>query len=126
MTLLSKSAQLVTFAVVASVAGVAFAADKISLSCSGTLASKESSFESMPISNQSLVIDFAQGTVKGSMGNFSIIKVSDNSVAFKANDPTISGYVDRVTGSASVVAWKDQTHVLYHYQLTCRPAQPLF
>ena len=126
MSLVSKGAQLLSLAFLTVHAGMAFAASKISLSCSGTLATKESQFEDMPISNQSLIIDFDEGTVKGSLGSFSISKVSENSVAFRANDPTISGYVDRVTGSASVVAWLDKTHVAYHYQLTCRTATPLF
>ena len=122
---------LLCSAVLMSVAGSAWAADKITLSCSGTLASKESNFEGMPVGDQSLVIDLDQGSVTGSLGDFTIFKVSETSIAFTAEprDPkvqSIIGGVDRVSGFASLAARLDDTHLLYVYQLNCKLANPLF
>jgi hypothetical protein len=109
----------------------AHAAEKISLSCSGTFASKETGFENTPSLNQSLLIDLDQGVVTGSPGEYEIFKVSETSIAFRAqsSDPTVRsivGGVDRVSGAASVTAWLDDSHVRYIYQLNCKRTNPLF
>jgi hypothetical protein len=46
-----------SFAVLVSLAGIACAANKIALSCTGTIASKETAFEQAPISPVSLLVD---------------------------------------------------------------------
>jgi hypothetical protein len=65
-----------SFAVLVSLAGIACAANKIALSCTGTIASKETAFEQAPISPVSLL-------VTGSLGTFTILKVSETSIAFR-------------------------------------------
>lgn len=120
-----------SFAILASAADLAHGAEKISLSCSGTFASKETRFKNTPSLNQSLVIDFDRGIVTGSLGDYTIFKVSETSVAFRAesDDPqikTIVGGVDRVSGAASVTAWLDDSQIRYVYQLDCKRTNPLF
>jgi|GEM_PF-5913506 hypothetical protein len=72
-----------SFAVLVSLAGIARAANKIALSCTGTIASKETAFEQAPISPVSLLVDLDLGTVTGSLGTFTILKVSETSIAFR-------------------------------------------
>ena len=119
-----------SFAVLVSLAGIACAANKIALSCTGTIASKETAFEQAPISPVSLLVDLDLGTVTGSLGTFTILKVSETSIAFRGAESSgvrrIVGGVDRVSGSAGLTAWLDDTHILYNYQLNWRRANPLF
>ena len=107
--------------------GVSYAADKIALTCSGTMVSagiKE------PAPNQSLVVDLDRGIVTiGSIGQLSIVKRTENSVSFKGSSEdgqTVwQGDVDRFSGFAVVSVWRNK-EILLHYQLNCRRPEPLF
>jgi hypothetical protein len=113
----------------APVVGLAFAADKIILSCTqGTFWSKTTNFEAKAIPAQSLVIDFDRKTVTGSFGDFSITSITDTHVLFSdQGEPPHRGQLDRVSGSASIsslsVAARETS---FSYELSCKPAKPLF
>ena len=79
---------------------------------------------------QSLVIDLDRGTVTiGSIGELSIVKRTDLSVAFKGSSGdgqwTWQGDIDRFSGLATLTVWHYK-EVVVHYNLTCRRPEPLF
>jgi hypothetical protein len=107
------------------------ATERITLRCAGNFASKETKFDQVESPNQSLIIDFDQGSVTGSLGTFQISNVSETSIEFRAESRNpkiqkITGGVDRVSGAGNVMAWIDNNHLAYFYDLNCTRAKPLF
>ena len=85
--------------------GVSYAAEKIILACSGTVTVNAG--PRGPASPMSLVIDLDQQTVTTNLGDFSITKLTDNSVEFekrRSQDSFLEkmGRLDRISGSADV------------------------
>ena len=120
---LSLTALLVLFP------GIASAADKITLNCSGTVADPEK-FEVTPAPAESFVIDLDKGAVSTSLlGSFSITKRTEDRIDFKAESGQPGeftvGSVSRVTGVATVVAWRDD-EMLWNYSFKCKRADRLF
>jgi hypothetical protein len=107
--------------------GVACAADKIALNCSGTMVAGGNKGTAP---NQSLVIDLDRGIVRiASIGELSITKLTENSVSFQGKSEdgqTVwRGDVDRFSGLTVVTVWR-HNEVLVNYNLTCRRPEPLF
>ena len=109
--------------------GIACAADKITLNCSGTVADPEK-FEVTPAPAESFVIDLDKGEVSTSLlGSFSIIKRTEHRIEFKAESrqpgELTVGSVSRLTGVATVTAWRED-EMLWNYSFKCKRADPLF
>ena len=122
---------LLSLAAIVSVAGLACAANKVSLSCAATYASKESQFQERPMPAGGLVIDFDRGTVASLFGSFFITNVTETHVGFEApaRDPKVrptEGLLDRHSGSGNVIAWRDANTMLYVIRFACKRADPLF
>ena len=119
---------LLIFAPLVSAAGSASAVDKVALTCTGKFASHESNFKDVPINDHYLLIDVDQGTVSGSLGNFSISKVSENWVEFStpAGDPRpTEGSLNRISGKVTVTAYRGKGDIDYVYALNCKRATPV-
>ncbi len=106
-----------------------YAADKIILACSVTVTVNAG--PRGPASPMSLVIDLDQQTVTTNLGDFSITKLTDNSVEFekrRSQDSFLEkmGRLDRISGSADVWDWSGGMGAQYQYQLTCKRAKPVF
>lgn len=122
-----------TLAMVAS-AGIAVAADPIHLTCSGKMWATEHKVFGQPLDGQSLIIDLDRETVSGSFGNFTIFRVTDSEVVFRApfvedgqTTGVMTGGVDRISGRLSLNASRDGgASFILVYQMDCRPAKPLF
>lgn len=119
---------LLSFAVLVSVAGLACAANTITLNCTGTLWSEATDFKDKSIPPQSLFINFDRKTVTGGFGDFSITGVTSTHVMFEAppsreGELPIKGHVDRVTGSASIYALRsDGNGMVWSHTLSCNRA----
>jgi hypothetical protein len=107
-------------------------AEKITLNCSGTQSSPNSSDQ--PITSFSLVIDQQEKAVTPlregvSMGRtFPIVEQTDSVVRFRlvAEDgQTVVGVIDRVSGLTTVSSSSAGT-VLWTYNLKCERAKPIF
>ena len=117
--------------------GVALAADKIALTCSGF--SWRDDYSKQVSANETLVIDLDRGTVTGSIYHhgFSITEVTDDHINFCSRSGATCdhnlkgsgwlGSVNRVTGKTLLNQWwgTDLLPVL-RYVLTCKQAKPLF
>jgi hypothetical protein len=98
VNLMSKVAQLVfLLPALALVPGDACAADKIALTCSGTVASKGAK-KTLP--RIALVIDQDQKKVTGALGMFSITESTDSFTWFRGAEG--GGMIDRNSGAATV------------------------
>jgi len=124
---LSKFGLIALVTVLTLLTGLSYAADKIALTCSGTILSAGTK---EPAPNQSLVIDLDRGIVKfGSIGELAIVKRTETSVYFNGNSEdgqtAWQGDIDRFSGVAVVSVWRNDK-ILLHYQLSCRRPEPLF
>ena len=124
---MSKFGLIALATVLTLLTGLSYAADKIALTCSGTMVASGTK-ETAP--SQSLLIDLDRGIVTiGSIGKLSITKRTENSVSFEGkteDGQTVwRGDVDRFSGLAVVSVWRNKK-VLVNYNLTCRRPEPLF
>jgi len=102
--ILSKIGPIALFISLTLLTGLGYAADKIALTCSGTLWIKGSG--QGDLQGQSIIIDPDQGIVTmGYMGNFPITGSTETNVGFKGSfedGDILSGWLDRYSGSAVV------------------------
>jgi hypothetical protein len=106
----------------------ASASDKITLACSGTLWTKDTGGQDIPIPSASFVIDLDGGTVTSSIGAFSIDKTTENLIGFIAPQQDglpWQGSVDRFTGHVSVMQGTNR-QVIMVYNLNCKRANAIF
>jgi len=125
--ILSKTGLLGLTTVLTLLTGLGYAADKIALTCSGTMVSAG---VKKPAPNQSLVVDLDRGIVTiESIGELSIVTRTESSVSFKGRSEdgqtAWQGDIDRFSGVAVVSVWRNN-EMLLHYQLSCRRPEPLF
>jgi len=116
VSLMSKVAQLVfLLPALALVPDVACAADKIALTCSGTVSSKG---YKKPVPGIALTIDQNRKKVTGALGQFSITESTDSFTWFRGAGG--GGMIDRKSGLATVseAFGADQKN----YQLICKQA----
>jgi hypothetical protein len=107
--------------------GASYAADKIVLTCSGTTWVKGQTVQ-VPLPSQSLVIDPNQGTVTGTFGVLSISKSTESKISLEGiakNGNPVFGSIDRYSGFTVVSTWRNK-EMVGTYNLTCKPATPLF
>ena len=90
----------------------AFGADRIALTCSGTVSSKGNE---KPVPSLTLVIDLNQSKVSGALGQFSITESTESTIWFRGADG--GGMIDRRSGLANV---NEPFGTPKNYQLTCR------
>ena len=124
---MSKFGLIALVTVLTLLSGVSYAADKIALTCSGTMVSAGIK---KPAPNQSLVVDLDRGIVTiESIGELSIVTRTESSVSFKGRSEdgqtAWQGDIDRFSGLAVVSVWRND-EILLHYQLSCRRPEPLF
>jgi hypothetical protein len=115
--LVSKVGQLVfVLPALALVSDDACAADKIALTCSGTVSSKSKGYDK-PFPSTALIIDLDQKKVTGALGEFSITESTERSIWFRGADG--GGMIDRNSGHAIVreAFGTDRRS----YELTCKP-----
>jgi hypothetical protein len=112
--------------------GASYAADKITLICSGTRSIFGDFGGSMNPVNTSLVIDLDKGVVSGLYGcsdpscSFAITEVTETLIKFKTEDDTMKmhwGEVNRITGDLSVI--DSDVYSATTYSGTCKPANAL-
>ena len=110
-------------------AGYAQAADPIDLSCSGTVVHRSDRTE--PVANVSLVVNLDENTVTFEIVT-DITSIDDNSVSFigTGDHIAVNGWIDRVTGAASVYLKTFEANGEYilddNYELVCRVPKRLF
>jgi len=98
----------------------AYAADKLALSCVATDHFRPND----PAGHMSLIVDLGQRTVSTVHGVFPISKVTDNLVWFDDRSNSIGGWsgnIDSISGVGRI--WHGGGT---QYELTCKPAKPLF
>jgi hypothetical protein len=108
-------------------------ATPITLSCSGSLWIQGAKVPEMEKTDY-LIIDIDQKTVTGSLGEFSIIEISNTEVVFKApfeepgEQPGMKlGRVDRVSGTGKLTAMRGMLLLpAWIYDFTCKRADPVF
>jgi hypothetical protein len=109
--------------------GVSYAADKITLACSGTSWTKGNNIHMQAAPSQSFVMDPDRGIVTSPLfGKLSILKSTEDVISFKGvaeNGDIIVGRFDRYSGFATVRTWHNKELVL-NYDLNCKRANPLF
>ena len=117
---------LIAFAAAIALAGVSYADEKITFTCSGTMSIRPNAAKSAV--NTSLVIDLDNGVVTGDIGwcgspcsFFSITQVTETRIEFEAQNE--QGIMDRTTGSLSVTDEVDGYERWTMYDATCKPAE---
>ena len=115
---------LIAFATALLLAGVIYANNKITLTCSGTLKAKDSNppWTVVQVPNQSIVIDLDQGWVTSSFGGYSITKLTDSTINFEGhalNGDIGVGGLDRRSGVV-VVSRKQNDEIISTYSLACK------
>jgi hypothetical protein len=112
---MSKVAQLVfLLPALALVSHDASGADRIALTCSGTVSSNGHE-ESLP--SLTIVIDLNRNKVTGALGQFSITESTESTIWFRGAGG--GGMIDRRSGLANV---SEAFGTLKTYQLTCKGA----
>ena len=103
-----------------------YAADNITLTCSGTMWVKGLTKEGQA-PNPSFVIDLDEGIVTSSLGEFAITELTPSRISFKAKHGETAWYggVDRFSGNAIVTVQRND-EIVTDYKLTCKEANPLF
>ena len=113
--------------------GTAAAADPITLVCTGTTSHwglDGPLIVDQPV-RESLIIDLDKSAVRGSMGSFTVIRVSESRVVFQGpyqkTQVIMSGGIDRISGEASLNVTRDGgSKLVVQYLLSCKPASPMF
>ena len=119
---------LIAFATALLLSGVSYAADKITLVCSGTTSVGSSTLPMETL--MTLIVDLYRGTVTSSWVGFqvsSITQATESNINFEGAKPefgTWEGRIDRYSGSAWLSAKTRGINSIY--ELTCKPAKPLF
>jgi hypothetical protein len=111
-------------ALAAQLTGVSgYAADKITLTCSGTMWVKGLTNERQA-PNPSFVIDLDEGIVTSSLGEFAITELTPGRISFKAKHGQTAWYggVDRFSGGA-IVTVQHNNEIVTDYKLTCKPSE---
>jgi hypothetical protein len=123
---------ILSFAAILSLVGLACAADKIALTCSGTLRSKSTQppMAELRVSSETIIIDLDQGLVTTStLGSFSVTKATDSKIDFEGatqdGETRTYGGVDRYSGVTILTSYRGK-EILMTYNLTCKRANPLF
>jgi hypothetical protein len=110
---MSKVGQLVfLLPALALVSNDAWGADRIALTCSGTVSA---SGHEKPIPSLTIVVDLNQNKVTGALGQFSITESTESTIWFRGADG--GGMIDRRSGLANVNEPFGTPKV---YQLTCK------
>jgi hypothetical protein len=111
--------------------GVSYAANKIAVTCSGT---ETNGFKEWPANPKSIITDLDRGTVTMRLteeGVFPITEVRENYITFGSGDvfqshqTEVRGSIDRVSGHVTVSVYPGLGQAIT-YDLTCKPAKPLF
>ena len=118
--------------------GVSNASDKIALTCSGT-AREVLNLKADSYGPDSLVIDLDRQTVTWANTTLPIVENKENVISFenkledenrKEDGDWISGYVDRVVGTAFISEHRYRNYGLsngeFQYDLSCKRTSPLF
>ena len=120
-----KAAIIVVFALTMPLAALSYAADKITLDCSGTTTVVDQTEPSVG----SIQIDMDNRIVLINPGEHSvpITKITEQSITFSGNSSgfLVNGSVDRISGAMSMGVSGD-TGLLWNYNLMCKPAKPIF
>ena len=87
---------LIAFAAALILTGVSYAADKIALTCSGTVMVPPLPGSSPTTTDRSFVVDFDNGTVMSTDGQSSITEVTENQVRFQGSDDKHNKHWDGV------------------------------
>jgi hypothetical protein len=116
---------LLAFTVAIALAGVGYAADKITLNCEGTATVVSQTEPSVG----SIQIDIDNGIVLINPGdhNVPITKITEQSITFSGNSGgfLVNGSMDRISGATSMNVSGD-SGLMWVYHLMCKPAKPLF
>ena len=124
---------LIAFAIALLLTGASYAADKITLTCSGTIKTTDfihGESGGSPVST-SIVVDLDQGTVATANDVYSITKVTENHIDFHGKSTTggeAYGRIDRVSGTTgwSIRDSAGTKSLWTLFDLNCKPAKPLF
>jgi hypothetical protein len=131
---------LITLATaLALLAGLAHAADKITLSCSGTQTSSKAPLEPMSFGPDGVIIDLDRGVLIWGTDTFPIVSNVGSIIWFDGKakveedlEESWKGWIDRVLGTLHATndydaGWaKHPAPITLTYDLTCKPAKPLF
>jgi hypothetical protein len=82
------------------------ATNSVTLNCSGKWWRAQPNVEGDPVHGMALIVDFDQKEIRGSYGSFNLTSATDSMVFFERP--------------------YDETGYFIVYQLTCKPAAPLF
>jgi hypothetical protein len=112
--------------------GVGYAGDKISLACLGTMRVErgDQSSSGTPI-GASLAVDLDEGLVTTTIGTtpltFTLTELTENVVVFGGESDRSAGLgrIDRVSGF-TILTIKNEGESDRVFELTCKPAKPLF
>src|SRR5262245_12104829 len=112
--------------------GVGYAADKITLTCWGTMRVErgDQSSSGTPI-GASLAVDLEGGLVTTTIGTtpltFTLTELTENVVVFGGESDRGAGLgrIDRVSGLTSLLI-ESEREPDQVFELTCKPAKPLF
>jgi hypothetical protein len=110
-------------------AGVSYAADKITLTCSGMQWDKSFPIKKEIVPPQSVIIDLDKGIVTMPLGESDLSEITENYMTFAgvSDDRKRSwkGRIDRISG-AGYVTITFGSEISSNIQLSCKPAKPLF
>jgi hypothetical protein len=109
--------------------GVSYAADKITLTCSGMQWDGRVPIKKEAVPPQSVIIDLDKGIVTMPLGDSDLSEITENYVMFAgvSDDRKRSwkGRIDRISGSG-YVTMSFGSEFSSNTQLSCKPAKPLF
>ena len=100
--------------------------------CSGTLTTWPHSTKTETSTEVTFVIDLKGGLVRGDLGQYSISSKTGGKIQFERvnGDITTVGQVDRYSGRATMTmplpGNTSATEPTDHWELSCKPAKPLF
>jgi hypothetical protein len=129
--ILSKIGLMALVTALALSSGVACAADKIYLVCSGTISGSSPEKPAREDTGESIIIDLDQGIVIWGEDTLHITSNVGNTIEFKSRPGQTfsSGVIDRVLGKFFVtesIKVPGKKFIVRTYYLTCKPAKPLF
>jgi hypothetical protein len=105
----------------------------ITLSCNGTAkftATAAADLKPDPVTNLGIIANAANHTVAFMDYAIPITSITDTQVSFSSQyvkgKPTVSGAIDRVTGSTEIDWMYENVGNNTHWELRCRPATRMF
>jgi hypothetical protein len=121
---------LMAFATTLLLTGISYAADKITLACSGMSKSflRDHYTPGFPVSI-SVVVDLDQATVTTMYGVFPITNGTENRILFAGEGDrgvAVRGSIDRISGTTGMSIHHTGVSIDDLLDLTCKPAKPLF